>query len=240
MPVTQGAGNPDWNRDETLLALDLLYRHGAPIHKGHGDVAELSALLRAALIHPIEGRRESFRNEDGVALKMQNLMSAIDPHRGLSSSVLDRQIVAEYPRARAVEVAALSALIRDAIARGETVEPMPDDEVFTEGYLLTARHRSRDRRLRKKLLGQTGNDHLICAVCEFTPQPLERALRESFFEAHHIRPLSATKGVTSTRVSDMSLLCAGCHRFIHRLTAINKRWISIAEARAALRLPDGR
>ena len=73
MPVTQGAGNPDWNRDETLLALDLLYRHDTPIHKGHDDVAELSTLLRAARIHPLEGRRPSFRNADGVALKLQNL-----------------------------------------------------------------------------------------------------------------------------------------------------------------------
>lgn len=50
MPITQGAEKPDWTWDETLLALDLLYRHGSPIHKGHPDIAELSALLRSALI----------------------------------------------------------------------------------------------------------------------------------------------------------------------------------------------
>ena len=30
--------------------------------------------------------------------------------------------------------------------------------------------------------------------------------------------------------ADMSLLCAGCHRFIHKLIAVKKRWVSIAEA----------
>ena len=234
MPITQGAGNPDWSRDETLLALDLLYRHGAPIHKGHDDVAELSALLRSALIHPVEGRRPSFRNEDGVALKLQNLMSAIDPSRGLSSSATDRELVADYPRFRAKEVTALASSIREAIARGEAVELLPDDELFVEGQLLTSRHRSRDRRLRKKLLGQTGDDQLVCAICNFSAPPLNRQLRESFFEAHHIRPLSEVKGVTSTRVADMSLLCAGCHRFIHKLIAVSKRWLSIDEARASL------
>lgn len=236
MPVTQGAGNPDWNRDETLLALDLLYRHDTAIHKGHADVVELSALLRAALIHPLEGRRPSFRNPDGVALKLQNLLSAIDPTRGLSSSALDRELVAEYPRARATNVAALASLIRTAIARGEAVEMFPEDEVFAEGYLLTSRHRSRDRRLRKKLLGQTADNQLVCKICEFVAPPLERRLRESFFEAHHIRPLSDFEGATSTRVADLSLLCAGCHRFIHRLIATKKRWVSIAEARVSLRV----
>jgi 5-methylcytosine-specific restriction protein A len=234
MPITQGAGNPDWNRDETLLALDLLYRHDAPIHKGHDDVVELSTLLRSALIHPLDGRRPSFRNPDGVALKLQNLLSAIDPTRGLSSSDLDRQLVAEYPKARAKEVAALATLIRSAIAQGEAAESLPDDEVFAEGYLLTSRHRSRDRRLRKKLLKQRADDQLICEVCEFAAPPLERSLRESFFEAHHIRPLSGFKEGTATRVADLSLLCASCHRFLHRLIAVKKDWVSIEEARSRL------
>ncbi|WP_371870797.1 HNH endonuclease [Sandarakinorhabdus glacialis] len=72
-------------------------------------------------------------------------------------------------------------------------------------------------------------------MCQFFAPPLERPLRESFFEAHHIRPLSDTKGITSTRVADLVLLCAGCHRFIHRLMAITKRWIPIVEARDHLR-----
>lgn len=230
MPITQGAGNPDWSRDETLLALDLLYRHVTPIHKGHSDVIELSALLRSALLHPVAARQPSFRNADGVALKLQNLMSAIDPSRGLSSSTTDRQLIAEYPRSSADHVAALASLIREAIRRGEAVEPLPDDELFTEGELLTSRHRKRERRLRKKLLKQTADDQLVCGICRFAAPPLDRPLRESFFEAHHIRPLADTKGTTSTRVADLSLLCAGCHRFIHKLMTISKRWVSISEA----------
>lgn len=235
MPVTKGAGNPDWNRDETLLALDLLYRHGAPVHKDHSDVAELSELLRSAPLHSIEGRRPSFRNADGVALKLQNLLSAIDPRRGLSSSKLDRELVAEFPRSKVAEVAALAALIRQAIARGDPVEVVPDDEVFPEGHLMTSQHRRRDRRLRTKLLATTTDDQLVCAICEFTAPPFVRQLRESFFETHHIRPLSEIKGITETKIADLSLLCASCHRFIHRLIAVNRRWVSISEARDCIR-----
>tara|TARA_R110000824_G_scaffold11746_12_gene51536 strand:+ start:9319 stop:9516 length:198 start_codon:yes stop_codon:yes gene_type:complete len=50
MPITQGAGNPVWSWDETLLALDILYRHDRPIDKGHDEVQQLSEVLRSALI----------------------------------------------------------------------------------------------------------------------------------------------------------------------------------------------
>jgi 5-methylcytosine-specific restriction enzyme A len=41
MPVTKGHGNLDWTRDETILALDLLYRFGKPLDRRHDAVAEL-------------------------------------------------------------------------------------------------------------------------------------------------------------------------------------------------------
>lgn len=234
MPITQGAGNPVWSWDETLLALDLLYRHDGAIDKGHNDVQQLSEVLRSALIYPVEGRRPSFRNADGVALKLQNLLSAIEPSRGLSSSITDRKIVAEYPTSRKKDVAELAKVIREAIASGEQVEILPDEETFIEGQFMTTRHRKRERRLRQKLLKQKGDDQLSCEICRFSPPLLERELRESFFEAHHIRPLSDFKGVTNTRVSDMSLLCASCHRYLHKFIALKKRWVSINEAQACL------
>lgn len=235
MPITQGSGNPDWTRDETLLALDLLYRHGAPIHKGHPDIAELSQLLRSAQIYPMDGRKPSFRNEDGVGLKLQNLLSAIDPTRGLSSSTLDRELVAEFPQSRARELASLASTIRSEISRGATVELSDEDEVFQEGLILTSQHRSRDSRLRKKFLKRTSDEGLCCSICAFTGPKVERRLRESFFETHHIRPLADFDGTSETRIKDLALLCAACHRFVHKLIAVKKRWVSVDEARTEYR-----
>lgn len=232
MPITKGAGNPKWSWDETLLALDLLYRHGSPLDRKHGDVIALSELLRSAQIHAIEGRKPSFRNPDGVALKMQNLMSAIDPHRGLSSSKTDRKAVKEFPQASAQILAVIASQISEAIDAGEDRDfSLGDEEHFTEGQLLTSRHRRRESKLRKKLLGNLSDEELVCEVCAFAPPALDRRLRESFFEVHHVVPLSQFKGLTATRVRDLALLCAGCHRFLHKLTVLEKRWISVAEAR---------
>lgn len=117
MPVTNGQGNPIWSLEETLLALDLLYRHDGPLDRRHREVIELSELLKRAAIHPFEMRQGSFRNPDGVALKMQNLLSAIDPNRGLSSSKADKAAVKDYPKARERELAVLATSLRATLDR---------------------------------------------------------------------------------------------------------------------------
>jgi len=234
MPVTKGAGNPDWTWDETLLTLDLLYRHGAPLDKKHPDVIALSVRLRSAAIHPAEARKESFRNPDGVALKMQNLQSAINPARRLSSSRTDRAVAAAYPPSEKEVVARVAAAILGELTLDRQIEDFPEDEQFIEGQVLTSSHRRRDRRLRRRLLDKCSDRGLVCQVCDFSPPHMPRDLMESFFEAHHVIPLSQSVGETSTRVRDMALLCAGCHRFVHRLIGRSKRWVDIAEARLAM------
>lgn len=74
MARTQGHGNPKWTRDETILALNLYFELGGRIPPGNDSrVQELSELLRRFPYHANASRRESFRNPDGVAFKLQNL-----------------------------------------------------------------------------------------------------------------------------------------------------------------------
>lgn len=235
MPVTRGQGNPDWNRDETILALDLLYRHGKPLDKRHGDVQELSNLLRAANIHPPAARNDRFRNPDGVALKLQNLLSATDPTRSLSSTITDRAVVGDFPFGKANEVAVLAAAIRALIEDGEPFEPADgeDEAALVEGEWLAGRHRRRERQLRIRLLASHPGDQLKCEVCDHqAPATLNRELQESNFEAHHTIPLAAAEGQRATRLRDMALLCVCCHRLIHKKMSIDRRWISVEECRA--------
>lgn len=238
MPVTKGAGNPDWTWDETLLALALLYRHGAPIDRNHSDVCDLSTALRTAEIHPKDKRKDNFRNPDGVSLKLQNLQSAINPTRGLSSSKRDREAVVEFPISRKHELTEIASAILRELSNDPQPLEVPEDEMFIEGQVITASHRRRDARLRRRLLDKRTNESLICEICDFSPPALDRTLRESFFEAHHKTPLSATVGQTSTRVADMVLLCAGCHRFVHKLISSRKQWVSVEAARTLMTPAD--
>ena len=76
MARTQGHGNPDWTRDETILALALYFDCGENVpSKSDPRVQQLSALLRGLPYHAEAARKETFRNPDGVGFKLHNLRS---------------------------------------------------------------------------------------------------------------------------------------------------------------------
>ncbi|MCB4859178.1 hypothetical protein K7W03_06140 [Sphingobium sp. PNB] len=71
--------NPDWNRDEIILALDLYFTDPAnPPGKDSPAVAELLALLNK--MHRLSGAKtcDTLSNANGIYLKMMNLR-ALDP-----------------------------------------------------------------------------------------------------------------------------------------------------------------
>src|SRR5262245_1062151 len=93
MAVTHGHGHPNWTRDETILALDLYFDCKGRIPSGSDDrVQALSELLRAFPYHSRAARKESFRNADGVAFKLQNLRQ-VNTGKGLGNfSKMDRAV----------------------------------------------------------------------------------------------------------------------------------------------------
>ena len=93
MARTHGHGNPDWTRDETILALALYLETGEAVpSKKDPRVQRLSSTLRALPYHAEAARRETFRNPDGVAFKLQKLRS-VATGKGLgNTSTMDREI----------------------------------------------------------------------------------------------------------------------------------------------------
>lgn len=242
MPVTKGQGNPDWTLEETILAPDLLQRHGFRVPgKTHTDVQGLSSLLRALPIHPLTVRLQKFRNVDGVYLKLQQLFS-LHPtrhlHRGLNPSETDRKVWSTYWQ-NAVEVRKLAKAVEASagtVSLGD-VESLDDDVLVSEGRLMTVLHtrRERARGLRRKVLARERKRGLACAACGKGPALTSHgsAAAEAIYEVHHVRPL-ADLGESTTRLSDLALLCAACHRLVHRLTRDSGRWCAVGELRDAL------
>ena len=76
MARTDGHGNPHWSSDETVLALELYLQHADQVPGPHDPrVVQLSKTLRQLPIHPAAARKDTFRNPEGVAFKLQNLRS---------------------------------------------------------------------------------------------------------------------------------------------------------------------
>ncbi len=104
------------------------------------------------------------------------------------------------------------------LASGEPISPkhpIPfDDVTFEEGQRtyaeisLTARN-PRLVDAAKKSYG------LECQVCRLNFEDRYGAIGKGFIEVHHLVPLSRRKRYSAT-VNDVRVLCANCHRMVHR------------------------
>lgn len=241
MAVTRGHGNPDWTRDETILALDLYFTcNGKMPSSADARVRELSTLLRSLPYHQGTHRNERFRNPDGVAFKLQNLHK-VATGKGLGNvSKTDRSVWAELGLRRQ-EVAKLADLIRRSlkVAELESYPIAEEDEEFFEGRLLTTFHKTKERhrKIRGKLLAsRRRRGTLSCDMCQCKSSSTKPAFEDASFEAHHTLPMSMAME-RKTQLKDMALLCANCHRLLHRAIAVNQRWLTIGQARNVVGLP---
>lgn len=107
-----------------------------------------------------------------------------------------------------------------------------EDKSFVEGEPKWVTHLARERAagLRGALIKMRSAGGLSCDVCGDTGGNLPAEIKEAMFEAHHsTEPLST--GKRETKLSDMALLCACCHRLLHRLVKVRKEWVTVAEAK---------
>nr|WP_227672732.1 HNH endonuclease [Komagataeibacter sp. FXV3] len=98
-----------------------------------------------------------------------------------------------------------------------------------EGRILTVLHHSRERSRKivqakkKDVLAKTGR--LACEACGFDFVERYGDRGQGFIECHHIKPLSDLPNETKTRLDDLALVCANCHRMIHA----QRPWMNIEE-----------
>ena len=57
---------------------------------------------------------------------------------------------------------------------------------------------------------------LKCEVCDFDFRATYGDLGEGFAECHHVLPLAELAPGTKTKLRDLAILCANCHRMAHR------------------------
>lgn len=100
-----------------------------------------------------------------------------------------------------------------------TVLQAPDvdihDAIGIEGQQRLVLHlrRERDRTLverKKKSVRE-----LTCEVCKFSFAQAYGFKAKDYCEVHHLAPLSTTVGARRTKLSDLAILCANCHRVVH-------------------------
>ena len=90
--------------------------------------------------------------------------------------------------------------------------------------------------MRKELLRQRRRKgSLTCEMCGRTSNSKEESFEDAMFEGHHLLAIGAALE-RKTRLQDMALLCANCHRLLHRAISRLKRWLTIEEGRGLLKV----
>lgn len=243
------ARNPKWSRDEIILALDLYMSNPAsPPRKGSDEVAKLSALLNK--LHRLTGQSggPTLRNVNGIYLKMMNLR-ALDPtflsdgKVGMKAGgALEKMIWREYEGKRdrlANDARIIRAMIEDADEAALAKIPESDAYEGEEGGVVLRLHKryERDGRLvtaKRKDALRSGT--LSCEACGFDFRLAYGEIGAGYIEVHHINPLSSMAPGRKTRLEDLALLCANCHRVAHR----RRVPLTIAEIKECLEGADAR
>lgn len=97
---------------------------------------------------------------------------------------------------------------------------LEEELVGVEGRLLVRMHvyRERDRTFAaraKKYFRDRNNGKLVCEACGLDPISLYGLDGERCIEAHHKIPIEELQPDSITRVNEMAMVCASCHRIIH-------------------------
>ncbi|MFD0070669.1 HNH endonuclease, partial [Streptomyces sp. NPDC127574] len=216
--VIRSFRDPDWTRDEIILACDLVMANDwKRLEYNDPRVTELSALLQTMPIHPEAVRTELFRNPNGVARKTVDITCRHSDYPGkpTNGNALDVAVMNDF-LARPVEMTKVAQHIRDGLTAGEFQAVPPgveeeDDYSAPEGRLLIRRHKSRerDKGLRKRKIDAVLRQgrRLACAACGFDFEATYGPRGTGYIECHHVVPLHEA-GEGRTKLSDLELICA--------------------------------
>ena len=117
----------------------------------------------------------------------------------------------------------------------DTAEEKQYPYASVEGKRKLVKHvrRERDRRLAsyKKASAQASGRPLTCEACLVSLKTLDAELGEASCEVHHAKPIGRMARPSETTLDDLHILCANCHRMIHRA----EPFLTVEELRRRLR-----
>ncbi|WP_206110883.1 HNH endonuclease [Rhizobium daejeonense] len=235
--------NPDWTRDELIIALDyhLNNRNYDPRPESE-EIGELTQrIAKVGETLGLTGHEVLLRTPDAIAMKLRNF-SSYDPQytengrKGLpNGNGLEAKLWEEFS-GRTDEVARVATGILKLIGTSDAEAATFGDIEFEapEGRIMTRVHLSRERNLtlvkKKKEAALRKHGCLACEVCGFDFLQTYGERGREFIECHHILPISLLGEQGKTNLSDLALVCSNCHRMIHA----QRPWWSMDDARAAL------
>jgi 5-methylcytosine-specific restriction protein A len=106
---------------------------------------------------------------------------------------------------------------------------------FPEGGIVERIHLHRERNSKVVKLAKERFKNkfgkLFCQICDFDFSQKYGSLGEDFIEGHHTIAVSSMNPNHQTKPEDIALVCANCHRMLHR----KRPWLGINELKEILK-----
>jgi len=98
-----------------------------------------------------------------------------------------------------------------------------DEQEYYEGTEIFQLHKRKERNRRlidnAKATRLKLDPRLCCEACGFSFMEKYGELGQGFIEAHHLTPISQLTEEKAITISELALVCANCHRMLHRKNA---------------------
>ena len=236
----KGTRNPVWTREELLLGLQLYLHHRASLlPKDSPEVIELSVFLGEIAKARGVAAVATYRNATGVYMKMMNFRR-FDPAYikggkvGLVRANKDEGAVwskfaDDLPRLDAVCSAIRAAVHLPGSNNFLGGDDETDIEDAEEGRVLTRLHRTRERSRKlveaAKRAAMKKHGRLFCSACGFSFDKRYGSTYAGIIDVHHTKPVHTLPEGHKTKIEDLALLCANCHRVVHS----SRSWLTVAQ-----------
>lgn len=217
--------NPDWIREELILALDLYFKLDyGQMHGRNSLIIQLSEDLRNLNIHQDIPDKAKFRSVNSVALKLANLKKSDQNFSGKGmkdGGRLEKEIWTQYHTHR-------DKLSKEAVLiRQIYLKPQSDAKVIVAekkiGYkseFLFQVHKNRETdplaiKVKKEIVLATTNK-LKCEVCGFDSHSFYGEIGDDLMEIHYDKELKNEPRIEQSEMNDFVIVCSNCHKTLDK------------------------
>jgi 5-methylcytosine-specific restriction protein A len=100
---------------------------------------------------------------------------------------------------------------------------------FPEGKIVERTHKARERNSQVITLAKENfkklNGRIFCQICDFDFDKTYGSIGKDFIEGHHTVAVSDMTPGHKTKVEDIAMLCANCHRMVHK----KRPWLTMKD-----------
>lgn len=223
--INQSIKNPNWTREELILALDLYFDlDQGQMHKGHPDVIRISNELRELKIHHEIPDPGKFRNPSGISRRLGNFKTMDSGYVGqglANSGKLAKEIFEEFTNHRD-KLRKEAELVRQLYLKPkrEKQTVAAEKKVDYKSELLFLFHKNRETdplviKVKKEMV-LSNSKSLKCEVCGFDSVSFYGEIGNDLMEIHYNKELRTQPGLESSSMEDFIIVCSNCHKALDK------------------------